>query len=292
MRSNFFPLAPRRFLFGLSLFALFSLVVLPGIGHAQDTEPVTQIPATEGEASPASAESSREARIERNGSEEEQPAESPEVDAQVAPTPSSMDEPASLGDPLEHRTSVVEMAEEPAAERADGEEQAEGVTESASPCGDAYRCPALIGLGAHAGFSLNVDQWMVGGHFRLGARCIPSVRLVPKIEFGFAGNWFSTRLGAHLEFTHRFGGHHGLGIGLIVGTVFQHTRSVGRFHEFCNETGLDQCSEINFGWQVGGTVRFRNFGIEAFANLGTGLPVLIVALSTSFTVIGESPEDL
>lgn len=145
-------------------------------------------------------------------------------------------------------------------------------------------CEVAVDAGPRLGISINSDQWLVGGQLRTGLPCLGELGLGPVFMVGVGGNYLTLRSSGRLDYLWWLDDAHVFGIYPAVGASVLFYMPVGPFASFCNRTGLDECWGYEVGTELGGGLRYRWLGLDAFAGFGE-LPVVTVMASVSFPLV-------
>jgi hypothetical protein len=138
-----------------------------------------------------------------------------------------------------------------------------------------------VDAGPRIGISINGDQWLVGAHLRVAVPCFGNLGFGPVMTIGIGGNYFTLRSSGRLDYIFWFDEAHTFGVSPAVGVSALFYMPVGGFARFCNRVGLDECWGHEVGLELGGGVRYKWFGLDAFIGFG-GLPAVTVMAAASF----------
>lgn len=142
-------------------------------------------------------------------------------------------------------------------------------------------CQLAVDAGPRVGISINGDQWLLGGHLRIALPCLGNLGFGPVLAFGVGSNYLTLTSSGRLDYLVWFDDARVFGAYPVLGASALFYMPGGRFAAFCNRVGLDECWGHEIGWEVGGGLRYRWFGLEALAGF-TGLPALTVMAAASF----------
>jgi len=145
------------------------------------------------------------------------------------------------------------------------------------------RCRANVDVAPRIGVSINDDQWLFGAGLRSSMPCLGNLGLGPSLSLGVGGNHMTLRSTGHLDYMLWFDDGHMFGVYPAIGASVLFYWPVGPFATFCERVNLDECSGYVFGGEIGGGLRYRMIGIDAFVGFA-GLPVLSIMASVSFPV--------
>lgn len=209
---------------------------------------------------------------------------------------------ALVGDPEDGGPPVSESADaaSEASELAEAASSADAAAPAAPPprrsvLKDAQRALGLtlrreptVRIGPRFGGTLNFDQWLLGGQILGDSIGIDALGLEAMFVLGIGGNHVTVRPAARVLYTVWIGGHRGLGIAPTVGASALIYVPVGDFAKFCNRVDLHGCGGWDLGMDVGGSLRFRWFRLEA--TLGFfGIPKATITFALDLPV-GRSTE--
>lgn len=138
-------------------------------------------------------------------------------------------------------------------------------------------------IGPRFGGTLNFDQWLFGGQILGDSIGIDAFGLEAMFVLGVGGNHVTLRPAARMLYTLWIGGHRGLGIAPTVGASALIYMPVGDFAKFCNRVNLHGCGGWDLGMDLGGSVRFRWFRLEATMGF-FGIPKATITFAVDFPI--------
>lgn len=136
-----------------------------------------------------------------------------------------------------------------------------------------------VSAGLRAGASINSDQALLGGH----ALAEDGLGLEALVLVGLGGNHLTMRPSLRTSYTLWIGDEGGFGIMPAAGLTMLFYVPVGPFATWCNRVGLGQCHGWQFGYEVGGGVRYSFVRIDAMAGIGE-LPALTITVAADATI--------
>jgi hypothetical protein len=151
----------------------------------------------------------------------------------------------------------------------------------ASPPPPAHGCTLELEGGPRGGLTVNDDQWVVGGHVRLGFLCLGGLALEPVALLGFGGNYLTLRPSVRAIYRLYSDTNRELEIHPTLGYSLMQWIPVGRFAKWCNELEVDACYARDTGVELGGGIAYRFLGLDAVAGFGS-LPVVTITLTATF----------
>jgi hypothetical protein len=145
-------------------------------------------------------------------------------------------------------------------------------------------CEVAVDAGPRLGLSVNADQWLFGGQLRTGLPCLGGLGIGPAFMIGVGGNYLTLRSSGRLDYMWWLDDAHVFGIFPAVGASVLYYMPVGPFASFCDRTDLDECWGYEVGTELGGGIRYRQLGVDAFVGFGE-LPVVTIMASVSFPLV-------
>jgi hypothetical protein len=152
-----------------------------------------------------------------------------------------------------------------------------------SPPPPAHGCTLELEGGPRGGLTVNDDQWIVGGHLRVGFLCLGGLALEPVALLGFGGNYLTLRPSVRAIYRLYSDTNRKLEIHPTLGYSLVQWIPVGRFAEWCDRLEVDACYARDSGVELGGGVAYRFLGLEAVAGFGS-LPVVTITLTATFPI--------
>ena len=142
-------------------------------------------------------------------------------------------------------------------------------------------CTMQLEGGPRGGLTVNDDQWVVGGHLRLGLLCLGGLALEPVALLGFGGNYLTLRPSVRAIYRLYSDTNRELELHPTLGYSLAQWIPVGRFAEWCNRLEVDACYARDTGVELGGGIAYRFLGLDAVAGFGS-LPVVTITLTATF----------
>jgi hypothetical protein len=146
-----------------------------------------------------------------------------------------------------------------------------------------HGCTLEFEAGPRGGLTVNDDQWIVGGHLRLGFLCLGGFALEPVALVGFGGNYLTLRPSLRAIYRLYSDTNRELEIHPTLGYSLVQWFPVGHFAEWCDRLEVDACWARDSGVELGGGLAYRFLGIDAVAGFGS-LPVVTVTLTATFPI--------
>jgi len=146
-----------------------------------------------------------------------------------------------------------------------------------------HGCTLEFEGGPRGGLTVNDDQWVAGGHLRLGFLCLGGFALEPVGFIGFGGNYLTLRPSLRAIYRLYSDTNRELEIHPTLGYSLVQWLPVGHFAEWCDELEVDACYARDSGVELGGGLAYRFIGIDAVAGFGS-LPVVTVTLMATFPI--------
>lgn len=136
------------------------------------------------------------------------------------------------------------------------------------------------------GLSINDDQWLMGAHLRMELPCLGNLGFGPVFALGIGGNFLTLRSSGRLDYLIWFDRAHVFGIYPAIGAAAYFYVPVGGFGSFCRRTNLEECWGHETGLELGGGLRYKWLGVDAFAGFG-GLPTVTIMAAATFSLAGR-----
>jgi hypothetical protein len=146
-------------------------------------------------------------------------------------------------------------------------------------------CTLELEGGPRGGLTINDDQWIVGGHLRLGLLCLGGFALEPVALLGFGGNYLTLRPSVRAIYRLYSDTNRELELHPTLGYSFVQWLPVGDFADWCSRLEVDACYASDGGVELGGGIAYRFLGLEAVAGFGS-LPVVTITLTATFPIAG------
>ncbi len=170
----------------------------------------------------------------------------------------------------------------PPAERAPSEKP------SSPPPAPAPGCTLELEGGPRGGLTINDDQWILGGHVRLGLLCLGGFALEPVALVGFGGNYLTLRPSVRAIYRLYSDTNRELELHPTLGYSLVQWIPVGPFADWCDRLEVDACYARDSGVELGGGIAYRFLGIDAVAGFGS-LPVVTITLTATFPMARGNP---
>jgi hypothetical protein len=142
-------------------------------------------------------------------------------------------------------------------------------------------CTLEVEGGPRGGLTVNDDQWIVGGHLRLGFLCLGGFTLEAVGLVGFGGNYLTLRPSVRALYRLYSDTNRELELHPTLGYSLVQWLPVGPFAKWCDRLHVDACWTRDSGVELGGGIAYRFLGLEAVAGFGS-LPVVTVTLLATF----------
>lgn len=198
------------------------------------------------------------------------------------PSVDSMDAGSDASEPAEDGATAT-ASEDAEAPTPSGPPRRSVMKDAQRALGLTLRREPTLRIGPRFGGTLNFDQWLFGGQILGDSIGIDAFGLEAMFVLGVGGNHVTLRPAARMLYTLWIGGHRGLGIAPTVGASALIYVPVGDFAKFCNRVDLHGCGGWDLGMDVGGSLRFRWFRLEA--TLGFfGIPKATITFAVDFPV--------
>ena len=144
-------------------------------------------------------------------------------------------------------------------------------------------CTLEVEGGPRGGITINDDQWILGGHLRLGFLCLGGFALEPVALVGFGGNYMTLRPSLRAIYHLYSDTNRELELHPTLGYSLVQWLPVGRFAEWCSRLEVDACYARDGGLELGGGIAYRFIGLDAVAGFGT-LPIVTITLMATFPI--------
>jgi hypothetical protein len=159
---------------------------------------------------------------------------------------------------------------------------------SSPPAPPAPGCTLELEGGPRGGLTVNDDQWILGGHLRLGLLCLGGFALEPVALVGFGGNYLTLRPSVRAIYRLYSDTNRLLELHPTLGLSLVQWLPVGQFAEWCDRLEVDACYARDSGVELGGGIAYRFLGLDAVAGFGS-LPVVTITLTATFPIVQGNP---
>ena len=149
-------------------------------------------------------------------------------------------------------------------------------------------CTLELEGGPRGGITVNDDQWIVGGHLRLGLLCLGGLALEPVALLGFGGNYLTLRPSLRAIYRLYSDTNRELELHPALGYSLVQWLPVGQFADWCDRLEVDACYARDSGVELGGGIAYRFLGLDAVAGFGS-LPVVTITLTATFPMLRGTP---
>jgi hypothetical protein len=144
-------------------------------------------------------------------------------------------------------------------------------------------CTLEVEGGPRGGITVNDDQWILGGHLRLGFLCLGGFTIESVALLGFGGNYLTLRPSLRGIYRLYSDTNRELELHPTLGYSLVQWIPVGRFAEWCSRLEVDACYARDGGVELGGGIAYRFIGLDAVAGFGT-LPIVTITLMATFPI--------
>ena len=144
-----------------------------------------------------------------------------------------------------------------------------------------HGCTLEVEGGPRGGLTVNDDQWIVGGHLRLGFLCLGGFAFEPVGLVGFGGNYLTLRPSLRAIYRLYSDTNRELEIHPTLGVSVVQWLPVGPYATWCDRFDVDACWARDSGAEIGGGLAYRFLGLDAVAGFGS-LPVVTITLTATF----------
>jgi hypothetical protein len=157
----------------------------------------------------------------------------------------------------------------------------EAAGDAKKPPPPSHGCTLELEGGPRGGLTVNDDQWILGGHVRIGFLCLGGLALEPVGLVGFGGNYLTLRPSVRAIYRLYSDTNRELELHPTLGYSLVQWIPVGHFAEWCSELEVDACYARDTGVELGGGIAYRFLGLDAVAGFGS-LPVVTITLTATF----------
>jgi len=135
--------------------------------------------------------------------------------------------------------------------------------------------------GPRGGLTVNDDQWILGGHLRVGFLCLGGFAFETVGLVGFGGNYLTLRPSLRVIYRLYSDTNRELELHPTLGWSLVQWFPVGHFSTWCERLEVDACWARDSGVELGGGMAYRFLGLDAVAGFGS-LPSVTITLMATF----------